>query len=112
MIDQTNARIGEAAAELRRRKARREAFERLVRLTDVVLWGLEEMNREGLVALPPPREQDIRRRLAVMPDQIKRLYCPDGTVQGALDSLFEIQGALFKARNPDLDYDDPEFDQD
>jgi hypothetical protein len=39
-----------------------------------------------------------------MPASLRRLYCADGSVQGALDSLFDMQQALFKARHPEFEY--------
>jgi hypothetical protein len=104
MIDQTSLRIGEATAALRRRRAREQRFDRLLRLTDVVLWQLEEMNRDGLAVVPDPRQAAIVDRLAAMPEPLRRMYCADGSVQSALDSLFEMQQALFKARHPEFDY--------
>ena len=104
MIDQTNLRIGQATAELRRRKAREQKFDRLLRLTDVVLWQLEEMNRDGVAHVPDRRQAAIADRLAEMPESLRRMYVADGSVQGALDSLFEMQQALFKARHPEFDY--------
>jgi len=104
MIDQTNRRIGLATAELRRRKAREEKFDRLLRLTDVVLWQLEELNRDGVASVPDGRQAAIVGKLAEMPESLRRLYCADGPVQLALDSLFEMQQALFKARHPEFDY--------
>ena len=104
MIDQTNLRIGQATAELRRRKAREQKFDRLLRLTDVVLWQLEEMNRDGVAHVPDRRQAAIADKLAEMPEALRRLYVANGSVQSALDSLFEIQQALFKARHPEFDY--------
>jgi len=104
MIDQTNVRIGEATAALRRRRAREQRFDRMLRLTDVVLWQLEEMNRDGLALVPDRRQAAIVDRLAAMPEPLRRMYCADGSVQSALDSLFEMQQALFKARHPEFDY--------
>jgi len=113
MIDQTNARIGQATAELRRRKARERTFDRLLRLTDVVLWHLEEMNRDGVAHVPDRRQAAIADKLAAMPESLRRMYCADGSVQCALDSLFEMQQALFKARHPEFDYGElDEFDPD
>jgi hypothetical protein len=113
MIDQTSARIGQARAELRRRKAQQERFDRLLRLTDVVLWQLEEMNRDGVASVPDRRQAAIVDRLAQMPESLRRIYCAEGPVQLALDSLFEMQQALFKARHPEFDYADlDEFDPD
>ena len=43
-----------------------------------------------------------------MPEPLRRMYRADGSVQGALDSLFEMQQALFKARHPEYDYGDLE----
>ncbi|MDQ6919600.1 MAG: hypothetical protein M3Z98_09605 [Candidatus Dormibacteraeota bacterium] len=104
MIDQTSLRIGQARAELRLRKARALKFDRLLRLTDVVLWQLEEMNRDGVAHVPDRRQAAIADKLAEMPEPLRRLYCADGSVQCALDSLFEMQQALFKARHPEFDY--------
>ena len=104
MIDQTNLRIGQATAELRRRKAREQKFDRLLLLTDVVLWQLEEMNRDGVAHVPDRRQAAIADKLAKMPESLRRLYCADGSVQCALDSLFDMQQVLFKARHPEFDY--------
>ncbi|GAC1657400.1 MAG: hypothetical protein NVS9B1_15040 [Candidatus Dormibacteraceae bacterium] len=112
MIDQTNAHIGEATIELRRRKERRIQFDRLLRLTDVVLWQLEEMNRDGLAQVPGRRQAAIVTHLEEMPTSLRALYCDTGSVQCALDSLFEMQQALFKARHPEYDYGESELDPD
>jgi hypothetical protein len=106
MIDQTNARIGQATAELRRRKAREQKFDRLLLVTDVVLWQLEEMNRDGVAHVPDRRRAAIADHLAEMPESLRRMYCADGSVQCALDSLFDMQQALFKARHPEFEYGD------
>jgi hypothetical protein len=111
MIDQTSVRIERAQAETLKRRARREAFEKMLKVSDTVLWRLEEMNRDGVVALSIQSQRDIVKRLRIMPERIRGLYCADGTVQGALDSLFAIQEALFRVRNPELDYDEEEIDQ-
>jgi hypothetical protein len=108
MIDQTNSRIEEASAELRRRKARALKFDRLLRVTDVVLWQLEEMNRDGLSVVPGRRQEAIFEKLEEVPEPLRQMYCASGSVQGALDSLFEIQQALFRARHPENDYGDSE----
>ena len=108
MIDQTSVRIGQATDELRRRRAREQKFDRLLRLTDVVLWQLEEMNRDGVADVPDRRQAAIVDRLAEMPASLRGMYCADGSVQSALDSLFEMQQALFKARHPEFDYGDTE----
>jgi hypothetical protein len=113
MIDQTNLRIGQATAELRRRKGRERKFDRLLRLTDVVLWQLEEMNRNGVAHVPDRGRVAIAGKLAKMPEPLRRLYCADGSVQCALDSLFDMQQALFKARHPEFEYGElDEFDSD
>ena len=73
MIDQTNLRIGQATAELRRRKAREQKFDRLLRLTDVVLWQLEEMNRDGVNHVPDQRQAAIADKLAkVQAEELSR----------------------------------------
>jgi len=104
MIDQTSAHIGQATADLRRRKARELKFDRLLLLTDVVLWQLEEMNRDGVAHVPDRRQAAIADKLAEMPESLRRLYRADGSVQSALDSLFDMQQALFKAHHPEFDY--------
>ncbi|TMC09344.1 MAG: hypothetical protein E6J29_13925 [Chloroflexi bacterium] len=58
--------------------------------------------------MPDRRQAAIVDRLAAMPEPLRRMYCADGPVQSALDSLFEMQQALFKARHPDYDYGDQE----
>ena len=103
MIDQTNLRIGQATAELRRRKAREQKFDRLLRLTDVVLWQLEEMNRDGVAHVPDRRQAAISDRLAEMPESLRRLYVADGSVQSSLASLSHMPHALFRASHPDYD---------
>lgn len=104
MIDQTTARIFKAKVENHQRKQRTERLNRLIALTDKVLWQLEEMNRDGLATLPHRSRKVIEEKVGEMPEWLRRMYCDDGSVQGALDSLFEMQQAIFKARHPEFDF--------
>ena len=108
MIDQTNVRIGQATAELSRRKAREQKFDRLLKLTDVVLWQLEEMNRDGVKNVPPVLRAELKEAVEIMPDHVREPLRADGPVQDTLDSLFEIQERLFKWRYPDWDDTEPD----
>jgi hypothetical protein len=108
MIDQTTSRIYEARVANRRRKQHQQRFERLVALTDTVLWQLEEMNRDGVAVMPERRRQVIESKIADLPDPLRGMFCADGTVQAALDSLFEMQQAIFKARHPEFDFGEAE----
>ena len=106
MIDQTTSRILAARAANQRRKEQSERFERLVALTDTVLWQLEEMNRDGIAVVPDRSRQVIATKIADLPNWLRGMYCGDGSVQAALDSLFEMQEAIFKARHPEFDFGD------
>ncbi len=108
MIDQTNSRIGQATIELLRRRAQQQAFDRVLVATDLILWELEEMNRDGRSTLPDRKRTEFAKRLAVVPSRVRSLYNNSGTTQAALDSLFEIQAALFRMRHPDWDYGESE----
>jgi AAA+ ATPase superfamily predicted ATPase len=104
MIDETTARIFEARVDNRRRQARRMAYDKLIALTDTVLWQLEEMNRDGISELSLRHRQVIYDRFAGLPGWLRQMYCGEGSVQEALDSLFEMQQALFKARHPEYEF--------
>ena len=106
MIDQTNARIGQATVELLRSRAQRQAFDRVLVATDLVLWELEEMNRDGRATVPDAKRSEYVKRLAVVPPRVRNLYNNSGGTQAALDSLFDIQAALFRMRNPSFDFGD------
>lgn len=108
MIDQTNSRIGQATVELLKRRAQQQAFDRVLVATDMILWELEEMNRDGRPTVPDRKRSEYVKRLAVVPPRVRSLFNSGGTTQAALDSLFEIQAALFRMRNPDWDYGDAE----
>ena len=97
-------RCGRARAEVLGREPRAVLVVRLVRRSDFGLGQLEEMDRGGVAPLPDRRQAAIADKLAEMPEPLRRLYCADGSVQCALDSLFEMQRALFKARHPEFDY--------
>lgn len=113
MIDQTNARIGQATVDLLRRRAQQQAFDRVLVATDQILWELEEMNRDGRAVVPDRKRSEYLKRLAVVPSRVRNLYDNRGTTQAALDSMFEIQAALFRLRNPGGNYGDAEdFEQD
>lgn len=104
MIDETTADIIAARQRNRRRRARQQAYDRLIALTDTVLWKLEEMNRDGVAELSLRHRQVIDDRFADLPVWLKAMYCGEGSVQEALDSLFEMQQALFKARHPEYEF--------
>ena len=104
MIDHTSSRIEQQESALRRQNRRRYAFQRMLEATDRVLWQLEEMNRDGIGHVPDRRQAAIADKLAEMPESLRRLYRADGSVQSALDSLFDMQQALFKAHHPEFDY--------
>lgn len=94
--------------DLLRRRAQQQAFDRVLGATDLILWELEEMNRDGRSTVPERKRSEYVNRLAVVPSRLRRLYDNSGGTQAALDSLFEIQAALFRMRNPNWDYGDVE----
>jgi chromosome condensin MukBEF ATPase and DNA-binding subunit MukB len=106
MIDQTNTRIEEMEAEVKRENERRYAFQRLLRLTDEHLWRLEEMNRDGVKTVPPPMREEIRDTIEQLPDHCKEPFRDSEQVQEMLDSVFEVQERLFRWRHPEFPLDD------
>lgn len=87
------------------------AYDKLIALTDTVLWQLEEMNRDGVSELPQRHRQVIENRFADLPAWLRDKYCGEGSVQQALDSLFEMQQAIFKARHPEFEFGDSDVDE-
>ena len=101
MIDQTNTRIEEMEADVRRENDRRYAFQRMLRLTDKHLWRLEEMNRDGVKTIPGPVLEEIRETIGQLPDHCKEPFRDSEQVQETLDSVFEVQERLFRWRHPE-----------
>jgi hypothetical protein len=112
MIDQTNTRIEEMEAEVKRENDRRYAFQRLLRLTDKHLWRLEEMNRDGVKTVPPPVREEIRETIGQLPDHCKEPFRDSEQVQETLDSVFEVQERLFKWRHPEFPLQEEEDELD
>ena len=110
MIDSTNGKILRQLAALRRENRRRHAFQRMLDATDRVLWGLEEMNRDGVKTLPKKARAEVRDLSSVLPAQIAGALRDSGQVQDTLDSVFDVQERLFRWRYPDWHDFDPEAD--
>ncbi len=108
MIDRTSSRIEEHEAALRRANRRRYAFQRMLLATDRLLWRLEEMNRDGVRAVPKRVRAELRDAAASMPGQVRDALNDSGDVQDTLDSLFEVQERLFRWRFPDWHDWDPD----
>ena len=108
MIDRTSGRIVRQLAALRRANERRYAFQRMLAATDRLLWQVEEMNRDGVKAVPRPVRAQLRELAASLPPGIGDGMRDSGQVQDTLDSLFEVQERLFRWRYPDWHDFDPE----
>ncbi|WP_338176326.1 hypothetical protein [Candidatus Dormiibacter inghamiae] len=100
MIDETNLAIGELEDSIRRSNDRRYAFYRMLNVTDKVLWGLEEMNRDGVKTVPRKLRSAIKQQMAELPAGCKNVYRDSDQVQEILDSVFEVQESLFRWRDP------------
>lgn len=110
MIDHTSSRIEEHDIAVRRANRRRYAFHRMLQATDRLLWRLEEMNRDGVKAVPQRVRVELRGVVETMPVQIGGTLRDTGRVQDTLDSLFEVQERLFRWRFPDWHDWDPDAD--
>ena len=111
MIDRTNERIGELQQEIERENARRYAFQRMLRSTDVVLWKLEEMNRDGVREVAPDVREEIRDTVAELPDDCQEVLRDSPAVQELLDSIFEVQERLFRWRHPEFVFDEDDSER-
>jgi len=108
MIDRTNDRIQRQHEDLRRRNRRRYAFHRLLQATDRALWRLEELNRDGVTAVPERVRVEIHELAASMPAEVRGALARAERVQSALDELFDAQERLFRWRYPDWHDFDPD----
>jgi hypothetical protein len=106
VLDETNVRIEEMKDEIRRENHRRNSFYRMVQASDRVLWRLEEMNRDGVKEIPEPVREEFQGELDPLPPHVKDNFRNTGQVQETLDSLFEMQEALFKWRNPEFAFEE------
>jgi hypothetical protein len=112
MIDHTSNRIEEHQAALRRANRRRYAFHRMLEATDRLLWRLEEMNRDGVKSLSKKVRTELHDVAETMPARVRDKLRDSGDVQDTLDSLFEVQEALFRWRFPGWHDWDPDANQD
>lgn len=108
MIDQTSVNIEQLKAQIQRDNDRRYAFYRMLNATDRVLWRLEEMNRDGLKAIPAEVREQIREEIAGLPTPCIDVFRDTEVVQEVLDSVFDIQECLFKWRDPQWSLDEEE----
>jgi hypothetical protein len=100
MIDETNLAIEELEEEIRRENDRRYAFYRMLNATDRVLWRLEELNRDGIKAIPGEMRLRMRESLTELPSSCLEIFRDSDHVQEVLDSVFEVQERLFRWRDP------------
>ena len=96
MIAEASVTIEELEREIRAANERRYAFRTYIAATDRVLWRLEELNMHGVLQLPAGIVSDIRKALRELPTSYRRVL-KVGSVQKALDSIFDMQNLLFRA---------------
>src|SRR5260370_22919249 len=110
MIDHTSNRIEEDQAAIDRANRRRYAFHWLLQATDRLLWLSEDMNRDGVKVMPRRVRAELRDLGVTLPRQARESLRDTGDVQGALDTLFEVQEQLFRWRFPGWHDWDPDAD--
>jgi hypothetical protein len=108
MIDEANLAISELEDRVRRANDRRYAFYRMLHATDRVLWKLEEMNRDGIKAIPLELREVIRDELVELPAVVSCVFRDTDAVQEMLDSVFEVQERLFRWKDPAHEADEDE----
>jgi hypothetical protein len=111
MIDETSLKIEEMRETIRQNNVRRYAFHTMLHTTDRILWRLEEMNRDGVRTVPAGARKQIGEQLQDLPQEIAELYLDSSETQVVLDSIFEMQEALFKWRDPDAAADDEDLER-
>ena len=102
MIAEASVTIEELEREIRAANERRYAFRTYIAATDRVLWRLEELNMHGVPQLPASVANDIRKALKELPTPYRRML-KVGSVQKALDSVFDMQNELLTVYVPDYD---------
>ena len=88
--------IQQALHEFEERRSRQLRFRRQLAATDQVLDLLEKMNLNGVQYLGGSAARRIERTLSELPPQLRLAVNPRTRVQRTLDSVFEIQEALFR----------------
>jgi hypothetical protein len=111
MIDQTSLMIEETRETIRQNNVRRYAFYTMLHTTDRILWRLEEMNRDGMKTLSAKARSQIREQLEELPQEIVNLYQDSSETQVVLDSIFDMQEALFKWRDPQATGDEEDLER-
>lgn len=104
-IERASRTIDEMEAEIRQENLRRDTFYRMLHATDLVLWRLEELNRDGILTVPRNMRDRFHRILAELPGHYRAMFSNGGRVQTALDSVFEVQEMLLRGRHPELPED-------
>jgi hypothetical protein len=108
MIDEANLAIRNLESRIRMENERRYAFYRMLHATDRVLWQLEEMNRDGIKTIPGDLRATIREELGEIPASVIDPFRDTEAVQEVLDSIFEVQGRLFRWKDPSHEADEEE----
>ena len=111
MIDHTSNRIEERETAVRRANRRRYAFHRMLLATDRVLWRLEELNRDGVKAVPKRVREEMKALASSLPDEMGDTLGETGKVQDALDGTFAVQEQLFRWRFPGWHDWDPDGEE-
>lgn len=104
-IEQAIRTIDQLEAEITAENDRRNEFHRMLAVADRVLHRLEELNRDGVKALSSEVQERMRRLLAGLPEECLAKLHDGDCVQDLLDSIFEVQDALFRWRDPSREPD-------
>jgi hypothetical protein len=110
-LERTSRKIEEARESIERENVRRYSFYTMLHTTDRILWRLEEMNRDGIRALPQTARQQIREQIQDLPAEVLEAFDDSEQTQAVLDSIFDMQERLFKWRNPQVELDEDDLER-
>lgn len=100
MIAEAALDICELEEEVAAANRHRYAFYRMLAATDRLLWRLEELNQRNMRVLPADEGARMRESLDELPVECRERFIADASVQVTLDSVFEVQEALFRWHDP------------
>jgi hypothetical protein len=100
LFEDANTAISRARSAAIKRRAQRGLYPAMIQAIDDLLFELEELNLQGVIRVPGPLRERSQALLSMVPAEDPEAVRVRQKVVGMMDSLFNAQEILFRAKDP------------